>query len=388
MAQTPVIRIWPGSSSFCAGQTAFGYFDSDPHFIRDAPKIADWCARRLGYPITDIELVQSNFFSAFEEAILEYSNQVNQFTARDNLLNLSGQPTGSMRLESQYVQPSMAGVFKLAEEYATAVGAGGTQPWYTGSVNLIPGQQVYDLDEGTVNLEVGDFQSDSFTIRRIFFEIDSPFSKYLDPFGQSGVANYELLNQFGWSDYGIQYTLMPLNYDLLRMQGIEMHEQIRKSAYSFQLTGNRLRIFPIPTEEGKLFFHYTLDSDLVEGLQSGSGTGLISDISNIPYGVKRYKYINEIGRAWIRRYTLALCKEMLGQVRGKYSSLPMTMENDITLNGADLISAAATEIEGLITELREFLESTSRQALLERKQAEGAALNTQMTSIPLKIYIK
>jgi len=390
MAQQPVIYIWPGSGSFCPGEsTPFGYFDSDPHFIRDADKVAVWCARRLGYPITDIELTPENFYSAFEESVLEYNSLVNQFSARDNLLTLMGQPTQSLQLEKQYITPNLTGVFKLAKGYGTEVAAGGNQTYYTGSINIKGNKQVYDLDQpGVVNVEKGDFQQDIFSIRKIFHEDTSPLARYLDPIGFSGIANQDFLNQFGWGNMGIQYTLMPLHYDLMRLQAIEMHEQIRRSAHTFQLTGNRIRIFPVPEEDDKIYFTYTLESDVLDELVSGGGTGMITDMSNIPYGIKRYRFINEIGKNWIRRYTLALAKEMLGYVRGKYSSIPMTLDNEVTLNGADLIGAAQTEKETLITELTEVLDSMSRQAQLERKTAEKDALASQLTAIPLKIYVK
>lgn len=390
MAQQPVIYIWPGSGSFCPGEsTPFGYFDSDSHFIRDADKIAVWCARRLGYPITDIELTPENFYAAFEESVLEYSSLVNQFSARDNLIGLLGQPTQSLTLEKQYVTPTLTGVFRLAKEYGTDVGVGGYQTYYSGSINLKNGKQVYDLDlPGVANFEHGDPTIDTFTIRRIFHDDTSPLARYLDPIGYSGIANQDFLNQFGWANMGIQYTLMPLHYDLMRLQAIEMHEQIRRSSHSFQLINKRIRIFPVPQQDELLHFSYTLDTDAIDELQSGGNQGLISDASNIPYGIKRYKFINEIGKNWIRRYTLALTKEMLGYVRGKYSSIPMTLDNEVTLNGADLISAAQTEKEGLITELTDLLESMSKQAQLERKSAESQALATQLSAVPLKIYVK
>ena len=390
MAQQPVIYIWQGSGSFCPGEsTPFGYFDSDAQFIRDADKIAVWCARRLGYPITDIELTPENFYAAFEEAVLEYNSLVNQFSARDNLLSLMGQPTQSLTLEKQYVTPTLTGVFKLANAYGIEAGSGGTQKYYSGSINLQTGKQTYDLDsQGVANFESGDPTTDTFTIRRIFHDDTSPLARYLDPIGYSGIANQDFLNQFGWGNMGIQYTLMPLHYDLMRLQAIEMHEQIRRSSHSFQLTGNRIRIFPVPEQNELLHFQYTLDEDAIDELQSGGNQGLISDASNIPYGIKKYKFINEIGKNWIRRFTLALTKEMLGYVRGKYSSIPMTLDNEVTLNGGDLISAAQTEKDGLITELTDLLESMSRQAQLERKSAESQALATQLTAVPLKIYVK
>src|SRR5210317_1843383 len=134
MAQSPIIRIWEGSGSFCIGEsTPYGYFDGDPHFRIDAEKVAVWCARRLGYPITDVELTPENLYSAFEEAVIEYSALVNTYSARDNLLNLSGQSSEGIALENQYVTPTLKGIFELAEAYGTETGTGGTQTWYTGS---------------------------------------------------------------------------------------------------------------------------------------------------------------------------------------------------------------------------------------------------------------
>jgi C4-type Zn-finger protein len=115
-------------------------------------------------------------------------------------------------------------------------------------------------------------------------------------------------------------------------------------------------------------------------------TGTISDYSNVPYENVVYKDMNSVGRQWVRRYTLALAKEMLGYIRGKYSTLPIPGA-EITLNGSDLISAATTEKEGLITELKEILDTMSRQAQLERKQAEAEALQSQFNKMPMKIYI-
>lgn len=395
MAQQPIIRIWPGSGSFTSGSsTPYGYFDSDAVFQNDANKVAVWCARRLGYPIADVELSEENFFAAFEEATIEYSNLVNAYSARDNMLALTGQPTQSYDLSTQYVQPTLKGIFQLAEQYGTDVGAGGNQVWYTGSVNLLENQQVYDLDQaGVVNLERGNFASDQFTIRKIFHDDSSPLARFVDPVGYSGLANQELLNQFGWGNFGVQYTLMPLSYDVLRLQGIEMHEQIRKSGHSFQLTANRLRIFPIPTANAKLHFQYTLDSDALGSIASGStstapNTGLITDHSNIPYGLKQYQYINQIGKNWIRRFTLATVKEILGLIRSKYSEIPMTLDNSVTLNGDALISQAEAEKTALREELTEMLDSMSNQAQLERKQAESDALTAQMKYSPLKLYVK
>ena len=180
--------------------------------------------------------------------------------------------------------------------------------------------------------------------------------------------------------------MMPMYADVLRLQAIEFNDQIRKSAYSFELVNNRLKVFPIPQVDvtAKIFFTYIIKSERSNPLKGATGT--ISDFSNVPYEDVIYSNINAVGKQWIRRYSLALSKEMLGYIRGKYSALPIP-NAEITLNGADLISAAQTEKEGLITELKETLDTMSRQAQLERKAAESTAMQEQFNKIPLKIYI-
>ena len=173
---------------------------------------------------------------------------------------------------------------------------------------------------------------------------------------------------------------------MLRLQAIEFNDQVRRSAYSFQITNDRLRIFPIPGDSNitKVHFEYILKSDRSNPLKGNTGT--ISDFSNVPYNNVVFENINDVGRQWIRRYTLSLAKEMLGLIRSKYSALPIP-NSEITLNGGDLVSAAQTEKEGLITELKETLDTMSRQAQLERKQAESDALQAQINKIPLLIYM-
>jgi hypothetical protein len=179
---------------------------------------------------------------------------------------------------------------------------------------------------------------------------------------------------------------MPIYADMLRLQAIEFNDQIRKSAYTFSLVNNRLKLFPIPNGSNytKVYFQYILKSDRSNALKGA--TGRVSDFSNVPYENVTYKNINAVGKQWVRRYTLALAKEMLGYIRGKYAAIPIP-NADVTLNASDLISAAGTEKEGLITELKEILDTMSRQAQLERKQAEADAMQQQMNKIPLKIYI-
>jgi len=386
---SPNIEIWQGSGSFFPLTfTPFGFYDNDSDFQDEAESLAKWAALRLGFPIMDVELQEVNFYAAFEEAVNEYGAQLNYYQARDQLINLQGQPTGSVNLAQKYVPQTLRGIFKLAKAYGTEVGAGGTQTYYTGSVTLTPNKQVYDLTRDA-SIETGSFATDQFVIRRIFHENTPALSRLLDPTLGAGFGSQEMMSQFGWSSYSVpgNYLLMPLYHDVLRMQAVEFNDLIRKSGYSFQLTGNRLRIFPIPTDTVRLWFNYTLDKDASPSFNEGDLGGRISDISNIPYQTITFKYINEIGRQWIRRYALALVTETLGYIRNKFASIPIP-DGEVTLNGADLISAGKEKQDALMTELKEVLDSMGFQAQLERKTAVSENLQTQLKFVPLKIYIK
>tara|TARA_R100000951_G_scaffold90273_1_gene78492 strand:- start:98 stop:1261 length:1164 start_codon:yes stop_codon:yes gene_type:complete len=382
------IPIWPGSSSFFPGDTPFGFYDNDYTFQTEADQMADWCAKRLGYPLSDIELQAINLYACFEEAVTEYGAQVNTFNIRDNMLSLYGSATGS-NLTGQKVSATMGGLIELAEEYGTEAGSGGNVTYYTGSIAMTSGQQIYDMaDSSIVSLESGTAGTDPIEIKRLYHEAPPALARFFDPFMGSGIGTQQMLDSFGFGSYspGLSFMMMPAYADVLRLQAIEINDTIRRSAYSFQMSNNRLRVLPIPNGSAftKIHFDYILKSDRSNALKGATGT--ISDFSNAPYENVIYENINSVGRQWVRRYSLALAKEMLGYIRGKYQSLPIP-NAEITLNSSDLISAAQTEKEGLITELKEILDTMSRQAQLERKQAESDAMLSQFNKIPMKIYI-
>ena len=197
------------------------------------------------------------------------------------------------------------------------------------------------------------------------------------------------MDAFGFGGYspGINFMLMPISYDLAKIQAIEFNDQVRRSNYSFELRNNTIRIFPIPTETVELYFDYILKSERGQATVSGSaGTGVITDVSTVPYTNPTYCNINSIGRQWIFEYTLALCKEMLGYVRGKYGTIPIPGDN-VTLNHGDLISAANSEKTALLERLRAYLDETSRNKLLEKKANEADFLNKELSKIPFPIFI-
>lgn len=382
MANSP---IWPGSSSFFPGNTPFGFYDNDTDFQTDADRVAVFVARRLGYPLVDVELQDINFYTAFEEAVTTYGNEVYAYQVAQNYLSLEGSPTGSS-LNNVLVKPNLGTVIRIADQYGVEAGAGGNVTWRTGSIALQQGVQKYNLNEWAVSQSI---DAGNLEIKRIFYESIPPVIRYFDPYAGTGTDVQGLLQAFGFGSYspGINFLLMPINYDLQKIQAIEFNDQIRKSNYSFELINNQLRIFPIPFSDQTLFFEYILKSDRNNPIVSGSmGQGKITNVSNAPYTNPTYSYINSIGRQWIFEYTLALCKEMLGYIRGKYTTVPIP-NAEVTLNHGDLTAAATAEKTALIERLRAYLDETSRTKLLEKRALESDSLQKELNNVPYTIYV-
>tara|TARA_R100001079_G_scaffold13225_1_gene6487 strand:- start:1410 stop:2576 length:1167 start_codon:yes stop_codon:yes gene_type:complete len=384
--------IWPGSSSFEAGNTPYGFYDSDTEFSgsgqHSVDKFSDWAAKRLGFPIVAVELQDVQFYACYEEAITEYSAQVNQFNIKDNILALQGQETGSgatkENLTHRKVTPTIGRNIQLAEQYGTEAGVGGTVSWKTGSIEISSGSQEYDLNALWADVEEN---GDAIEVRKIFYEATPAITRYFDPYAGTGDGSYNMMDAFGFGNYSpaVQFMLMPMYADILKIQAIEFNDQIRKSAYSFELRNNKLRIFPNPTSTYDLHFQYLVKKDRDSTLQ-GTTTGVITDVSNAPYNNMEFLEINDVGKQWIKKYALALCKELLGTIRSKYASLPIP-NAETTLDGDTLRTEAAAEKEVLMTQLREMLEQTSRKALLEADKDEAQFLNEKLAKVPYPIYI-
>ena len=378
-------QIWPGSASFDANLLPFGEYNDDTDFVTDAPKVARWCAVRLGYPIQNVELIGENFFACFEESVLEYSSQVNQWNIRNNLDILKGQPT-STNLTQKNVQGSFVqNLITISDGYGTLAGVGGNTDIKKGSIDLIPNQQMYDLSQFAAVSESGN----RIDVVKVFYEPIPAINRFFDPYSISGQGTLNLIDEFGFGSFSpaAQFILMPLYEDLLRIQAIEFNDQFRKSAHTFNIVNNKLQIFPIPTQNEKLWFEYIVRDDFVKGATNiPNTTSQISDYSNIRYDTIPYERINDVGKQWIRKYTLALSKELLGAIREKYSSIPIP-GSEVSLDGAALRSEAQTEKELLITQLRENLEDLSRKNQFEQRAAEAQQTQEMLSKVPLNIYI-
>jgi hypothetical protein len=383
-------NIYDGTPIPISGSTPFGFYDNDARFQADGPKVANFVARKLGYGVMDVELDDLNIYACFEEAVSIYAEEVYQHKIKDNYLSLEGSPTNTP-LNNIVVTPSLSNVIAIADDYGEAAGVGGNVEWYTGSLNLTKNKQVYDLQEWAV-ASASMSVTDRIQIKRVFYEANPAINQYYDPY-IGGSINYQgATENFGWASYspGLNFVLFPIYWDIQRIQQIEMSNQIRRSAFSFELVNNKLRIFPIPEVDGMmLYFQYSKrseSSNIASSSYYGTNSGLVTNPSNVPYDIITYNEINYPGKQWIYEYTLALASELLGLIRGKYNNIPIPGA-DVTLNANDLVSKGKDAQTSLREKLRTDLEDMSRRSQLERKQSENQSLNDTLNQIPIPIFI-
>jgi hypothetical protein len=394
MAFDPTTIRWNGSGSAVNINTVpFGFYLNENSYTNrigmfeyDCQKSAEWAAKRLGYPIVDIELTDLSFYACFEESVSEYGAQVNQFNIRNNLLNLQGSSTAN-NLTGKNIQGSgLPFVVKLSRQYGSEIDVGGDVPVKRTGIQLNKGQQVYDL---TQLIECEKECGNKVEIRRIFHGPAPAFARIYDPFSMTGMSYSNILNEMGFAGYSpaTQFLMTPIFEDLLRGQAIEFNDMVRKSAYSFEVINNKLRIFPIPTYQHEVYVEYVVEKDKFESAISPEDNySVVSDYSNVPYQNVVYNKLNAVGKQWVKKYFLALCKEVLGSIRQKYSTVPIP-GGEVTLDGDTLRSESQTEKESLITQLRENLEATGRTAMMEAKATEAEKMRDTLKSVPLLIYI-
>lgn len=396
------IPIYDGNPLWNPDATAFGFYNNDIEFQNDCIKVAKFVTTRLGYPLMDVELQTSSIFTAFEEAITMYGNELYAYLIRENVLDLTGLPYENVDLSEVIVQPNFDTIIRLSEQYGEEAGVGGNVPWYKGHVPLTSSVQDYDLKIWAKQQGI----SSSIEIKRVFYQEPIPASaRYLAPFdgfGFGGVAAAGLMEMGGFGG-SMGFLMMPLNYDMQVIQSIEMNQMVRMSNYSFEIHNNVIRIFPIPgpyeisgvgdiAEDidgscncGNLWFEYIIRDERLESSLI-CAEDKITNVSNMPYQNPVYSLINSVGRQWIFEMTLAICKEILGYVRGKYSTVPIP-NADMTLNQADLLAAATAEKTALLERLRTYFDENSRASLLERKVREADAVLKELDQVPRVIYI-
>ena len=375
------------------GSTPYGIYDADSEFQSDSLTVCKYVARKLGHPVMQLEFNSGSMYACFEEAVSEYSQQINHYNTKnwlwehygstDRVSGTSMGSTGSHEPEA----PHMGTTCLLSEQYGEAVNVGGGITMHTGSITLTSSKQVYDLQNES-NITAS-HDNKRLEIQKVFNDGPAAISKFYDPFA-GAYDNIELLDSFGMGNVSpaVSYIMRPISYDLARANAIETNDKVRKSAYSFEIMNNKMRVFPRPkdTDAGnKIYFHYYVKEDK-QGVTRTYTNAKVSDPSNIPYKFLTYEGINSAGRNWIRKFALALSKELLGIIRSKYASMPLP-NGEVSLDGESLKAEGREEKANLLEELSTFLESVSLTERSRQEQEQAESQQQVLNKAPLKIYI-
>lgn len=405
--------LWDGVPTAVSGNTPFGYYDDDPGFEEFAQRSAKWAGRRLGYPSVDVELESEDFYNCIEDAIYTYTSEIQRFIIRENMMSLYG--TSNDINSSTYVNystkpviPKLDTMIKISDDYGEEVGVGGDITWHKSQIILTASQQNYDLNE---LIAVPSASGNDIEIKRVYHHQPVAYG-----YGLSGVYNapgvlgtagqagtYGLLGNFGWEGLaaggvatGLSYTLMPVYEDILRMQAVEFNFQMRRSGYSFEIRNNQLRIFPVPLAPQRLWIEWIYTKDKKYGsanslsgseyMQGSTSQSVTTNLADAPFELMPFNKINAPGKKWILEYYLASCKEVLGEARSKYQSIPIP-NNEVVLNGDSLKQEAQNEKEQLITRLREDLERTSNQTQTEIQSEMAENLQNTLNKVPMGMFV-
>ena len=379
-------------SSFVSGQTPYGTYDADSTFQTDIVSVTKWCAKRLGFPVLQLEIPSGSIYACFEESVNEYSQHINNYNIKNWMWEQYGEKSrisGSLSTGSlDPVTPTLGPSVTLSDKYGQLAGMSETYDLKKGFITLSGSKQDYDLQDVWANVSESGKRIE---VHRVFNHQPAAVSRFYDPYAGT-FDQRQLLDAFGFGNVSpaISFVLKPISYDLARANAIETSDLIRKSAYSFEIHNNNLRIFPEPQEADageKIWFEYYVKDDIRNTNNvSASLQGGVSDPSNVPYKFITYSSINQPGRQWIRKYTYALAKELLGIIRSKYSSMPIP-DGEVTLDGEALKTEGREEKQQLLEELKEFLESVSLTEKLKAEAEEANAQQEVLAKAPLPVFI-
>ena len=379
-------------STFSTGETPYGTYDTDSTFQTDIIAVTKWCAKRLGFPVLQLEIPSGSIYACFEESVNEYSQHINNYNIKNWMWEQYGEKSrisGSFGTGvSNPITPSIGPSIALSEKYGQLVGMDGNVDLKKGYITLSGSVQDYDLQDTWASVSESNKRIE---VQRVFNHQPAAISRFYDPYAGS-FDQAQMLDNFGMGNVSpaISFILKPISYDLARANQIETSDIIRKSAYSFEIHNNNLRIFPRPQsgdDGNKIYFEYYVKDDIQNTNNANAGLqGGVSDPSNVPYKFITYNSINQPGRQWIRKYTYALAKELLGIIRSKYSSMPIP-DGEVTLDGEGLKTEGREEKLQLLEELKEFLDSVSLTEKLKAEAEEANAQQEVLAKAPLPIFI-
>ena len=407
-ASTSNANVLPvtGSTVNVVATLPFGIYASSGAFLSGASDQVAYTYKKLGGDVLDIELSEGNVYSAYEEAVLEYSYLINLHQSKNSLSSLLGATTASFdsngqilagdtlsgsQIELSYPRFDYGFAKRVSQRIATDAGVGGLLPIYSASLDTIPGEQDYDLQtiisasEGFSG-SVGDRR---IIIRKVFFKTPRAMWRFYGYYGGfSVVGNMRTYGQYADDS---TFEIVPTWQNKLQAMAYEDALHTRVSHYSYQLQDNMLRLFPKPeqTTPEKFWVQFTIDNQYEPWEDTGRGNEGVSGINNmntLPFENLPYANINSMGKQWIRRFALALTKEMLGQVRGKFSVVPIPGES-VTMNASELLSQARTEQDNLRLELKTLLDETTYDKLATQDSTLQDSTKKVMENVPTGIFV-
>jgi hypothetical protein len=364
--------------------TPFGIYDSDSQFQTEANEVVVYVKRKLGDDVLSVELTKKQIWGNFEDAALEYSSIINQYQAKSQLVNFLGYATGSMSgSEEKYIRENLEFLARSAEPYAMEAGIGGSYSTQSGSIQLEAGRQDYDIYTELKNADgnaLFDNTKGKIRIDEVMHFNPSAAYRFFDT---TSAINY-LNNEFSFESFTPEtiFYVLPVYEDILRAGQLDLSNRVRKSNYSYLVSGRNIRIFPTPSKDYKLYLRIRQSPDPMSPAYTDATVHGVSNMSNIPFGNIQYNRINSIGKQWIKKFTLALCKESLGYIRGKFGAIPVPNSN-VTLNSSDLFNHGREEQKELKEKLREMLESMTYDKLMEIQSGRAEQMQKQLKYIPI-----
>lgn len=383
----------------------YNFFSSDPVFQQEADGTVLFVKRKLGDDILSVELTSRQIWACLEESCLEYARHVQELKIISELANVMGQPTGSTDLTNKYPQKSLDFLLRMADAYATAASVGGSYDATMGYINLKSGRQDYDIykelyvaarpprfggppPELVVDAVPDGFKGKLRIVDVFHFE---PLAAQTFLLNASNITNF-LATNFNYESYvnSTVFYVLPVFEDVVRRGMLKEAFRVRRSNYSYAIIGTKLRIFPIPTVDtnldglgpNRLYIKVMTPNGVLDPAFEDQSINGISGPENVPFSILPYSTITQPGKQWIRQYTLALCRELLGIVRSKMQTIPIP-NADLTLDGESLKTQAREDKDKLQTQLKEFLEQLTNAKLAETNANIAENMMKQLRAIPM-----
>jgi len=391
-----------GNTDNVTAALPLGVYSGSAQFLSGAAAQVAFTYKRLGGDVLDIELTEDNVYASYEDAVLEYSYLINVHQSKNILGSALGGTTGSFdhtgerltgptNAQLKYPKLNFEIAFKIGDKFATEAGVGGTQPIYSASVTTVNDQQDYDLQalleaDSTYDSIVGNKRV---KIREVFYRTPMAMWRFYGYYGGLNVTGD--MSSYGQYADDSTFQVIPSWQNKIQAISYEDHLYTRTSHYSYEVVDNKLRLYPIPSSVSpeQFWFRFTVDNkDIWEDADNDdNGQDGINNMNTLPFENVPYENINSIGKQWIRRFALALSKETLGQIRGKFGgNVPIPGES-ISLNASDLLSQAKAEQDALRDELKTILDELTYNKLLATDKEMVDSAKAIVSETPLKIFV-